>query len=112
MKLPRLTAADRHRIAAGIIASRPVSTRPDGLLPADLEVLVLVDAGHISVSSPADSYRLVGPDPINRLTADRLSQLRERKLVALAHWLRGESYPSDGWPQPYALTDAGREALA
>ncbi len=78
----------------------------------DRHILTRIDTEDIAVDSPVNNYRIIADKLVTRPDHDRILNLVERGLVARADRLRGEDYPTDGWPQRYVLTDAGRAVLA
>ncbi|MEU7170240.1 hypothetical protein ABZ949_01960 [Micromonospora tulbaghiae] len=103
-----VSVTDARNLCADIIRERRTTINAT----ADRDTLKLIVAGRILLRSPADGYGLTGPEPVSYPAARRVADLKERGLAAPAYQVRGESYPVDGWPQPYVLTDAGREVLA
>lgn len=83
-----------------------------GLTDADAEALTRVADGDLYLTAPADGYSIGSDHPLSFPVAQSARQMLHNGLVNVAYRARGENYPSEGWPSPLVLTEAGEAARA
>lgn len=104
-----LSDDDARTLCAQVIREiRPA----DGLTDADKEALTRVADGDLYLTAPADGYSIGSDHPLSFPVAQAARQMLQNGLVNVAYRVRGENYPSEGWPSPLVLTEAGETARA